>query len=233
MTPSELSGLGISFAYATGLLALGEELRRLLGVPPDITRKVIHVGAGMWVFGILALFDRWHIGIIPFAAFIVVNALLYRYRVVGAMDSADSSPGTIYFAIVITLLFALLWRREGPVDHVAAAVAGTMAMTWGDALAALLGKRLGRRRYTVWRSTRTLEGSAVMLGASAAAIFATLLLLPGSALAPLAPQLPLGSALAAALLGAVGATLVEAISPHGADNLSVPIVAAGAVLLFL
>jgi phytol kinase len=231
MTNAELLGLLISFGYATGLLVAAEALRRRFGVAPELTRKLIHIGAGMWIFGILALFDRWQIGIIPFAGFIGVNALLYRYRLVKAMDANDSSPGTIYFALVITLLFALLWRPEGPIDRVPAAAAGIMAMTWGDALAALFGRRYGRRRYTIAGSTRTLEGSAVMFAASAVAMALTLLLLPGSALAPLAPPLGAGRALAAAVLGAAAATLAEAVSPHGTDNLSVPVAGAAVVLL--
>jgi phytol kinase len=230
MTNAEWIGLVVSFGYATGLLVAGELLRRGFGVPPELTRKLIHIGAGMWIFGILALFDRWQIGIIPFAGFIGVNALLYRYRLVKAMDANDSSPGTIYFALVITLLFALLWRPEGPVDRVTAAAAGIMAMTWGDALAALFGRRFGRRHYTIGGSTRTLEGSAVMFAASALAMALTLLLLPGSALAPLAMPLGASRALTAALLGAGAATLAEAVSPHGSDNLSVPVVATIVVL---
>lgn len=231
MTAGDWIGLGISYAYAVGLLVFGEVLHRFAGLPADLTRKLIHIGAGMWVFGILALFDRWEIGIVPFATFIVVNYVLYRYRVVRAMDSADSSPGTVYFAIAITMLFALLWRPQGPIDRGVAATAGVMAMTWGDALAALAGKRFGRRRYTVGHSTRTLEGSAVMFGASALAMLLTVILLPGSALAPFAPSGDPARGIVAALSGAAAATLVEAVSPHGTDNLSVPLAAAAAAYL--
>jgi len=73
MTTSEWIGLGISYAYAIGLLLTGEALHRFAGLPADLTRKIIHIGAGMWVFGVLALFDRWEIGIVPFATFIFVN----------------------------------------------------------------------------------------------------------------------------------------------------------------
>lgn len=62
-----------------------------------------------------------------------------------------------------------------------------MAMTWGDALAALVGQRIGRHRYTIGQSSRTLEGSAVMFAVSAIAMLLTVLFLPGSALAPFAP----------------------------------------------
>ncbi|MEH2132724.1 MAG: phosphatidate cytidylyltransferase [Nostoc sp.] len=226
---NDFIGLAISYVYATGLLVIGEGLRKLFGVKPDLTRKVIHIGAGMWVFGVLLLFKHWEIGIIPFATFIGLNYLFYRYRIIGAMDTQDSSPGTVYFAISVTLLFGLLWRPDGPVDSVAIAVAGIMAMTWGDALAALIGRRFGQHKYQVVNSVRSWEGSAAMFGASTVVIFLVLLLLPGSLLSPLATPLSLKSALLTAVVTATFATLAEAVSPHGTDNLSVPLVAAGVV----
>lgn len=226
---SDLIGLAISYAYAGGLLVVAELLRRRCGVGQELTRKFVHICAGMWVFGVLTLFERWQIGVLPFASFIAVNLLLYRYRLVKAIDSERDSPGTVYFAAVITLLFALLWRPQGPLDRAPVAAAGVMALTWGDALAALVGLRLGRHRYTVGRSVRSWEGSATMFAVSTLAVFLTLALLPGSALCPLAPALPPGRALPAALLAAAAATLAEAVSPHGSDNLTVPLVTAAAV----
>jgi phytol kinase len=233
MLDSDWIGLTISYAYASGLLVIGELLWRLFGLQQQLTRKLIHIGAGMWVFGILVLFDRWQIGILPFITFIGLNYLFYRYRLLGAMDTQDSSPGTIYFAVSVTLLFGLLWRPEGPVDRAPIAAAGVMAMTWGDALAALVGRRFGRHRYKVGQSERSWEGSAVMFVASTAAMFLALMLLPGSLLSPLAIPVGVGQALVAAIAGAACATLVEAVSPHGTDNLSVPLVAAGVVGLVM
>ncbi|WP_392530861.1 diacylglycerol/polyprenol kinase family protein [Nostoc sp. C117] len=233
MTNNDFIGLVISYVYATGLLVIGEALRRLFGVKPDLTRKIIHIGAGMWVFGVLLLFNRWEIGIIPFATFIGLNYLFYRYRIIGAMDTEDSSPGTVYFAISVTLLFGLLWRPNSPLDNAPIAVAGIMAMTWGDALAALIGRRFGEHKYQVGNSIRSWEGSAVMFVASTAVILLVLLLLPGSSLCPLAKSLSLGHAILTAIATATFATLVEAVSPHGTDNLSVPLVAAGVIWIVM
>ncbi|WP_235526343.1 diacylglycerol/polyprenol kinase family protein [Nostoc piscinale] len=183
----------------------------------------------MWIFGVLLLFKQWQIGIIPFATFIGVNYLLYRYRIIGAMDTEDSSPGTVYFAISVTLLFGLFWRPDNSVDHVPIAVAGIMAMTWGDALAALIGKSFGQHKYQIGSSVRSWEGSLAMLLVSTTAIFLVLMFLPGSFLSPLAVPLSVSKALLTALVSGSFATLVEAISPHGTDNLSVPLVTAGMI----
>lgn len=228
MVTTNFIGLAISYAYAITLLILAEASHRLMGIKPDLTRKFIHVGAGMWVFGVLSLFDSWQIGIIPFASFICVNFLLYRYRLVSAMDTSSSSPGTIYFAISVTVLFAVFWR-PGATDYVPIATAGVMAMTCGDAMAALIGKSYGKHKYHIGQSTRTWEGSVAMFLTSAMVIFLVLIYLPGSSLSP--NSLPWGvwQAGFAALLSAGAATLVEAVSPHGTDNLNVPLIAAGVV----
>lgn len=233
MSTSDTIGLVASYLYAGCLIGAGELLQRLLGWPSVHTRKIIHVGAGMWVFGILALFDDWRIGVIPFATFIALNYLFYRLRLFRAMDTEASTPGTVYFAISITVLFVLLWRPDGPVDRVHVAVAGVMVLTWGDALAALVGERFGRHRYKVVGGYRSLEGSAAMFASSVVVMLLTLLLLPGSELAPLAPLPGAPRALLAALLAAAVAAGVEAVSPHGTDNLAVPIVGAAVVGLLL
>jgi phytol kinase len=218
-------GLGVSYAYATGLLALAELIRRWRGYPHDFTRKLVHIGAGMWVFGVLALFDHWYIGIIPFATFIGLNYLFFRLRLFESMDAKDSTPGTVYFAFSITVLFLLFWRTDTPADRAAFAAAGTMAMTWGDALAALLGKRFGKHRYTLFGSTRSWEGSIVMFLASFLSMLLTLQFVPGSALSPLSAPLDMPVSVVAACGAALVAALAEAFSPRGTDNLSVPLLA--------
>jgi phytol kinase len=231
MTSNDLFGLAASYGYAIGLIALAEMLHRALGVEQDLTRKLVHIGAGMWVFGALALFDNWQWGVLPFATFILGNYLFHRYRIFKAMDADDSTLGTVYFALAITVLFGLLWRPAGPVDRAPAAVAGTMALTWGDALAALIGQRFGRHRYRLWGSNRSWEGSLAMLVTAAVAMFLTLAFLPGTPLSPASHPLGAGRALLTAVLGAGAATLAEAVSPHGTDNLTVPLAATAVVLL--
>ena len=231
MTTQEIIGLTVSYAYATGLLVIAEVLRRKIEVSAEITRKFVHIGAGLWIFGILSLFNRWQIGIIPFATFIVVNFIIYRYRLAASLHDDRNSPGTIYFAAVITLLFGLLWRPQGAVDHVPIAVAGVMTLTWGDALAALVGRRFGEHTYRIGQSTRSVEGSFTLFIVACIAIWGTLQFLPGSSLAPAAKPLSAIQVTIATMLGAMVATIAEAVSPHGTDNLSVPLATAGIIWL--
>jgi len=229
MTGRDLIGLGIVYAYAFILIGVVEGIRRLLRYPQDFTRKLVHIGAGMCVFIVLSAFDNWYVGIIPFATFIVLNFIFYRYRLLDSVDNEDSTPGTIYFAISITILFAWLWRTNNHADRGYVAAAGTMAMTWGDALASIIGRRWGRHRYTFRGDTRSLEGSATMLIASLVTMFLTLRLVPGSPLSPYTQPFNLSTCVTAALIGSILATIAEGISPRGKDNLSVPLLSAGVI----
>ena len=223
MSQGDIIGLILSYVYAFGLLFSVEALGKRLKWPQAVTRKIVHIGAGMWIWGILALFDHWVYGVIPFATFIVLNTIFYRQQSFKTMDSSDSSPGTIYFAISITVLFGLLWRTGGMLDRVPFAAAAVLAMCWVEGLASLVGYSWGRHKYTHLGHVRSWEGTAAMALGSFIAIFLTLWLLPASALSPHSAPLGSSASLVLALAGTIVATIAESYSPAGTDNLSVPL----------
>ncbi len=229
---NDLWGLLYSYAYATSLLLFSELLVRKFGWKQFVTRKLVHIGAGMWVWGILYFFDHWYWGVVPFATFIVLNFIMYKFKILQGVDEEDSSPGTVYFAISITILFLLFWRTGIDWDYVPIAVAGVMAMTWGDGLASLIGRRWGRHFYIFFNHRRSYEGSAAMFFGTFVSVALTLLYLPGSVLSPVSTALVTQTALLFAFLSAVVGTLAEAVAPAGTDNLSVPLLV-GALLWIL
>jgi phytol kinase len=98
-----------------------------------------------------------------------------------------------------------------------------MPLTWGDAMAAILGKQYGQIKYQVLGYTRSVEGSVSMFLFSLVSTFLALWLLPS----PTSGWENLGIALVVALV----ATLVEAVSPWGLDNLTIP--ASSGLVLYL
>lgn len=212
----------LSFVYVFAVIGVAEGLRRAFGLPVEFTRKVVHIGVGMWAFGTAALFtDKWF-AVIPPVAFIALNYISYRRNVFAAMEVADKSNlGTVYFPIAFAAIILLFFDLSK-----ALMVALLMPMTWGDAFAAILGRRFGRHRYAVFDrgavrgASRSLEGSAAMFifsflsAAITLAIFGT----------------PLDAAILFGVVLALFATVVEAISPAGLDNLLVP---ASGVLAYL
>ena len=214
-----------SFAYVFAMIGIAEGLRKWRGpftcYGVEFTRKFIHIAVGMWAYGAVLLFERRTFAIIPPLAFVAINVLSYWQGTFKAMETGEKGQlGTIYFPISFAVLTWLLWDRP----HVL--VASLMPMTWGDALAAVVGQRIGRRRYTVAGSTRSLEGSGVMFLVSWLATLVPLLLLAPEPLAP-------GAAVGAAAMTALGAAVVEAVSPWGIDNLTVPAVSALVLALIL
>jgi dolichol kinase len=223
MSRGDAIGVVLSYVYAFGLLFAVEAIGRWLKWRQAFTRKIVHIGAGLWIWGILCFFDHWTYGIIPFATFIVLNYVFYRRQTFKAMDTQESTPGTVYFALSITVLFALLWRTGGQPDRVPIAAAAVMAMTLGDALASIVGVRWGRHRYTVFGHSRSWEGTVAMAVFSYLGMHLTLRWLPGSAPSPHSVVWSSVNVLLLTLVGTAVATAAEALSPAGTDNLSVPL----------
>lgn len=96
----------------------------------------------------------------------------------------------------------------------------------GDGVGEPIGTRFGRHRYTVpcllsgERSTRSIEGSLAVVAASFATVVACFGIWGSVSLTPL---------LVAAAVVSLAIGLVEAVSPHGLDNLTIPV--SSAILL--
>jgi phytol kinase len=172
----------------------------------------------MWVFPTIFLFDSWAWALLPPLVFAVLNALSLRFRFFGGIEIAERTLGTVLFPLSFAALLAIFW----PLKLEAIAAAGVMAMTWGDAMASLVGKAYGQRSYQFWGQRKTWLGSIACFSWSTLAITLALRFLTtyGSL------QVLLGAALAS-----LAATLAEALSPKGTDNLFVPFAAAGALYL--
>ncbi len=208
----DTTALLVSFVYVFAAIGAAEGLRAWRTYSVDFTRKFIHIAVGMWAYGTVLLFESRVFAIIPPLAFVAINAFSYWRGTFKAMETGEKGNlGTVYFPLSFAALIWVFWGRPHLI------VAGLMPMTWGDALAAVVGRRIGRRRYTFLGSTRSLEGSMTMFLASWVATSIALLLL-GT-----------GNPIAALLVSAVtafGAAIVEAISPWGIDNLTIPTISA-------
>lgn len=219
----DYTALIVSYLYVFAIIGLGELFRRAGKRPRAFTRKFIHVGVGMWMVGTVVLFESWQFALIPPVTFVVLNAVSYWLDIFKAMEPEERGDlGTIYFPIAFGALIYLFW------DQPLLLVASVMPLTWGDAMAAVFGQRYGHYRFTIGGHTRSLEGSAAMLFWSWLTTYAALLAMPY-----LLGQVPLNWLLALIYSGfaAVACTVVEALTPWGLDNLTVPAAAALALSL--
>ncbi|KAG2175347.1 hypothetical protein INT44_007835 [Umbelopsis vinacea] len=199
----DLVGFIVMYTMSFAVIAASELMRRFCGVPSHITRKIIHVGAGLCVLFVISLFDHWQYAIIPHSTFIVVNAVVRRWKILKSMEPPNVCAKTYNDG--------LKWTIPQYVY-----LTGIMAMTLGDAFAAIIGERFGKRRHYVpvdqesnVASGKTYEGSAACF----VAIFLGTLMVGWICSV---------DAWADAFVCATVGTLFEAISPWGTDNLTVP-----------
>ncbi|CAI2176027.1 2658_t:CDS:2 [Funneliformis geosporum] len=140
----------------------------------------------------------------------------------GICDPEGATLGTVYFVFSTAFLFG--WFHEGwedgfPRGRAYIAIAGIMAMTFGDAFASIIGKTYGARNYRVIgdsRRRKTIEGS---LANFIATFFSVLVF--WWIMTP--PALSTWNYFTGAFVSAIASTCFESISPMGIDNITVPL----------
>ncbi len=126
----------------------------------------------------------------------------------------DAPHRTLY--IIVPLITTALGGILANIFFTPFAYVGYFVGGWGDAIGEPVGSRWGRHKYRVPSmmgvpATRSIEGSTAVFLVSAAAAFLALML----------GGISLETALRASLFCALAGTLVEAVSTHGLDNLTI------------
>jgi phytol kinase len=205
---TDLIGLVMATVATLAVLAMAEALRRR-GSPPEATRKLVHVCAGLVTASFPLLFTEVAAAALLCAGFAAVMLVTRQRGLLIAVHGVErASCGAWGLPLAAVLVFALSQGR--PDWHVAA----LLVLAVSDALAAIVGTLVGRWRYRVWGGTKTLEGS---LAFAASAFFCVLLPLS------LIGTKPFGDAFQQAILVSLAATGIEALAPRGSDNLLVPL----------
>jgi phytol kinase len=222
-------GVVLSFLYVFLFIGVAQLLLTRGRMSAAVTRKVVHIGVAHWWLLAMVFFDRWQFAIIGPVAFILINLASYLIRLFPAMEHEKRSRnlGTIYFPISLAAAVLLTWA--GPVPIWVGAVA-ILVMGWGDGLASLVGEHTGGPSVTIFGNTKSLAGSLTMfVAATLVAWFFIRLFATPEFLIFDANLSPFGSIIITAASVGLVATVVEAVTPFGLDNLTVP----GTVLAFL
>jgi len=223
-----ITGIVISFAAVFALLAVVQALAARRRIGPEAARKIVHIGvAHWWLIAMLFIDDPWFAGVGPLF-FLLFNAVALRINLFSALEvpAERRSLGTIYYPLSLLVLVFLTFTGLFPVYTGAL---GVLIMGWGDGLAAIVGTRARTGRYAFAstavanghaersprKESRSVAGSATMLTASfVVGLLVISILGPATGAATL-----IGRAAATALF----ATVIEAVTPFGLDNLTVPI----------
>ncbi len=204
--------LGLVFLYLATLVILAEFLSRLLPDDPELTRKVVHIGSGNVI--LLAWWLDISRGVIISAAIIAaaIAILSYLIPILPSIESVGrKSFGTLFYALSMGILAACFWRSSPQY-----AVIGILVMAWGDGMAAIIGQRFGKHKYQVGQITKSWEGSLAMALVALTVIGTWLFLVEGNS----------WQTWTISIVVALVATIAEAFSKLGIDNLTVPLASA-------
>lgn len=180
-------------------------INRFCHAGTEVSRKSVHMIVSLWIFIPVYWMKAPAARLIGPFAFTVINALLVQRGIGKSIGMGDRKRdnGLVFFPfslLVLVLLFSCGVLSSYSV------IAGVLTMGFGDGIAAIAGRGPGRHRYRVF-SDKSAEGSiAMLLSSLAIALVFT----------------PLGWL---SLPVAIASAAIEAISPPGYDNLTVPLLA--------
>ncbi|MGG6239568.1 diacylglycerol/polyprenol kinase family protein [Nodosilinea sp. AN01ver1] len=211
MMATVLVQIGLVTAWLAVVGGAAEGLRRTANLDTEVTRKIVHIGAGHVILLAWWLHTPAWMGIAASVVFSGVALLSYRLPILPGINGVGrNSLGTFFYAISIGVLTAIFWPLWLPQY----AAIGILVMTWGDGLAALIGQNFGRHPYKVLGNQKSWEGSLTMALAS----FLVCLLVLGAT-----AGFTTGAVWGTALVVAIASTLLETLSFYGLDNLTVPL----------
>jgi phytol kinase len=206
----------LSIAGAGGLVFVSKRLARQGTAARDVHRKALHASVGCLTVAITPFFQHLAWALVAPILFTFLNASgRARSMMPGMADTGKDARGLWTFPLAVALTYLLFWEASPR----PAILAGVAALALADPAASLVGSRWGQRRLWAGQG-RTLEGSLVFLvvaslGAGLVASFS------GDGVYPW--RMGIGCGLAGAI--------VEALTPGGWDNLTIPLAVAGAYRL--
>ncbi|MDH7514348.1 MAG: DUF92 domain-containing protein [Bacteroidota bacterium] len=221
-----LTSVAAVAAIAT-LLLLAETSRRILKARSDLPRIIVHAGTGLLIAFSPLFFQRAFPLILIGGVFVILNALALGTDIpILGRHGCHPSFGTVFYPAAFLTLTAFLWHRSPPI-----VTSAMLVMAFGDMAAALIGgSRSHPRRYAITSDGKSLEGSAAMFIASFSALLGAAFLLPTASRLDIT-GLETIPAIVLFFSTALYATVWEAASSRGSDNLSIPL--STAFLLFL
>jgi phytol kinase len=176
----------------------------------EIIRKIVHIGMGNVILIAWWLDIPAYVGITASVFASLITLLSYKFPILPGINSVGrQSLGTFFYAVSIGVLMGIFWYLHQPQY----AVLGIMIMAWGDGLAALIGKRFGKHKYIVFGSQKSWEGSLTVTLSSYFICVTLLFIVQGN----------IWQTWIISLIVALIATILEAFSFLGIDNLKVPI----------
>jgi phytol kinase len=208
----DLIYVAYSFIFVFLVIGLSTFLQNKQLLDDEGARKFVHISVSNWWFFVL-FFNQLLYALIAPVAFILLNYLSYKNNIFKALErSGQSDLGTVYFPISLLILVLFTFLVGADKTYQFAAATGILVLGYGDGLAAVIGKKFGKKKLN---HGKTFVGSSVMFIVSILVTISVLLIYQ--------PSLPLYVSILTIILVAFTATLIELLTPKGLDNLTIPL----------
>jgi phytol kinase len=198
-------------------------LQRRGRIGPEGGRKLVHLGMGLVGLSLPWFFrDARPVWLLALVGGVVVAVVRFvpaaTQRLGGVLGGVSrSSLGDLYFPLGVALGFTL--AHGDPVLYCGA----LGVLVFADTAGALVGVQWGRLRYSLFGNRKSIEGSAAVWLVSAVWLALVEITLGRS-------EWPV--ALLGGVLAAAAATVIEAVSGRGLDNLLLPVGVVGFMALW-
>lgn len=234
MSPEMLTNLvwlGLSYLYIISSILITGKIKNRL--PQNLSRKFLHIMIGNFIFVIpFTSFNTFPLNFPFFVAapfilltFLVspsspVKGLTQKISSLGDVTFGGHTYGLVFYAISYTILAAFFSIQPWII------AAGIIPLAYGDAAASIVGLKWGKHQFNIC-AKKSVEGSIAMF---IVCFFGLLISLPFFAyLYPIS----IINFITASLCAGVIATLLEAFTPRGLDNIAVPLLSALTFLLIM
>lgn len=216
---TDIIALIIVYAYVGVVFFLAE---KVLKSKPEVSRKFLHIMVGNMIFAMPFFSDPWIMLLFITLPVTVALFFLTEYSPIKIKNSVTESGhalGLFFYALIWSILILIypIMIDSNLLWIVALAI---VPLVYGDGFAALVGAKWGRIKYHVFGGEKTLAGSLAML--SVTAVLSVFVWVFYTAMGYTLPELNFWYIL---IISAI-ATVAEAISYGGIDNLTVPSVTA-------
>ena len=216
-----LYGTGITMLYIVVAVAIMLLLRKLITIPDELFRKILHfILLGAYIPLVFA-FDKWWMATIFSTSLILIlfPALFFAEKIpmfssfMNERKKGEFKSSMVFAVGMMAFSTAICWGMFGDKYLVLASI---YAWGIGDALAALVGKRFGRHKikWILADGKKSVEGSVAMFLCAFISVFSVLLFRGGIGIAMCA---------VIAVLAAFVCTITEMCTKNGLDTVVCPV----------
>ena len=183
-------------------------------INPEYSRKVVHIMLGNFYFIALLYFTKWYYASFGPFVFIFINYFSSKYNLIKFVQRASDSKkksinyGTVFYAISLFILTTFSWIKK----NYSLGLCPFLAMAYGDGLACIFGNMFKSAYITIYDSKKSLVGSSTM--------FIVCFLIFGCYF----NYMNVNCWMIKSLMLSGISTILEAMSPWGIDNLTVPLI---------